>query len=747
MPDCNMEVEVNRIIYVNSENGFNIFSGSSLDGQHPSFVAKGYLGEIPEKTRLSITGKWVKHPKYGQQIQVENFEFLEFDQDSIKEFLASGFITGIGPSIADRVVEHFGDDTEYIFSEEPDRLTEVKGIGNQTVKKIKAAWQKYYGDRKSLVQLQKWCIGPSTIQKILKTWDNAEMAVEAISKNPYMLTILHGVGFQMADSIAKKVGINDLDFERLKAAIIFQLDEALSKQGHCFVPEKKLIDETYKLIFSDEQSTPAEKSKKLLNNAISILIGDQLLVRERENVFLDKVHRAETVAAKNMMRVLNHKCDSQIFDFQNLILEFEANNNLAFDEIQQEAIKSSLENKISIITGGPGTGKTTILDAILQIASQTKIIGYPALVAPTGRAAKKMEENTGIPAKTIHRLLEFNPQVGFRKDKKNPLEQDAIICDESSMLDIFLFRALLSAIKSDARIIFIGDIHQLPSVGGGNVLNDLIKSQTIPFIKLEKIYRQDEGSWIARNAHAVNSGNLKAMNMITANDFFWKSMMGENSNEISTRTKKYIDNLVQNLLDQGESANNIQILSPTYKTPAGVLELNNLLQKRLNLSIAENKEIVKFRYGKTEYWVGDRVMQLKNNYEKEVYNGDQAYIVEYSKAGQLATLFFPGKSANMDDCYITYGLSEFEELTLSYATTIHKAQGSEFPIIIMPVVCSQFMMLQRNLLYTAITRAKRTCYLVGEKKALSIAVKNDKPIQRNTTLKERLRELKQTSLL
>jgi exodeoxyribonuclease V alpha subunit len=724
-PISEFPVEVERVIFSDPSEGFSIFLADPTgpDDGMDTFIAKGHVGNVEAGSRLLLWGDWVRHPKYGNQVQIRRFKIPKDSTSDIQNFLSSGFIKGLGPALAQAIVKMFGDETANILDNNPERLQEVSGIGPKKLEGIVETWKKHSAHRKAIVQLQEWGIGPATVQKILKRFEPSK-AIEIVEQNPYILAKeIDGVGFLIADKIAAEIGIEKDSPERIEAGLVYTMREASTKEGHCFLAEDDLAKRAMDILFPDD----AHKARRHnVLGVIQALCGD-MFTREDDRIYLKSLCKAELEVADSIRR-LQGGVLAFPYNPDDIISEFEIEKSILLDSKQREAVRSSLSNKVSIVTGGPGTGKTTIVQATLKLAKRAGLTKI-GLVAPTGRAAKRLEESSGHAASTIHRFLEYNPKQGFVYNKENQVNSELVVCDEASMLDIYLAKALLSALPNKTRLVLVGDVYQLPSVGPGNVLRDLIRGGEIPVVELSQIHRQSEDSWISRNAHAVKNGKMRDMHLGNkASDFFWLNVSGETPAEKAQSAQDQIIMVVKKLLNKGFSANEIQVLSPMYKTPIGVRELNDKLRDVFNPSGHE------LRIGNRTFRQGDRVMQLKNDYEKEVFNGDQGTIVDLTPETNEVQVDFHGTP-------ITYIPIELENIVLSYACTIHKSQGSEFPVVVIPVSMSHFIMLQRNLIYTAMTRAKELCILVGDKKALGTAIGNERPILRNTGLAERCAEI------
>lgn len=731
----NLNLTVDRVIFSDNSNGFCIFSAKAPDNNKncPGLItAKGYVGSLQAKDTLLISGKWVDHPKFGRQISVENFSYPEISgEKSLYAFLCSGFVKGVGPSLAKVIIKHFGSKTSEVLNDRPKDLLKVSGIGEKKMESISASWKEHAKKKNDIVKLQEWGVGPSTVQKILKKFEDKDI-IPFLQANPYVLTDLDNVGFLIADKIAINIGLEKDSEHRISAAISFALTEAGVKGGHVYLSSLDLVKATNELLGFEERN---EDMLKRIAEVLENLCQSGKVVYDDGKYYEPWTYACEQGLAKSIGR-LEGSVAPFPYSIEEMISGYEKQFDFVFDASQKNAISNILDNKVSVVTGGPGTGKTTIIKAAIYMAQLAGLKDI-SLVAPTGRAAKRLSESTGRPASTIHRFLGYNPNNGFSKNSKDPAPSDMVFCDEASMLDLFLSYSLFSALKNQTRLVLIGDVFQLPSVGAGNVLRDMIDSRKINVSVLDQIHRQEEGSWISHNAHAVKFGEIGDMNLSNqTKDFFWTSvpLKDENKEDIPPFERNkiiqtHIFNTIRRLTKKGFSFDDIQILSPMYKTASGVQELNQKIQELIS-SKQERKSV---KIGFKVFAEGDRVMQLKNNYEKNVFNGDQGKIVLIDKDDASLRVMFGENEIN-------YSFLECDELVLSYACTIHKSQGSEYKVVIIPVTTSHFVMLQRNLLYTAITRAKDMCILIGEKKALSIAIKNDKPVIRNTTLKELLRD-------
>jgi len=687
---------VDIYLFYSENNGYSVFKledGTSVVGNLP---------KLNEGDRVELSGGWVEHPRYGKQFKVEsaNISYPTTDSGIIK-YLGSGMIHGIGPVTAKRIVSKFGEATLDIFDNSISRLIEVEGIGKKKLEAIREGWEEQKSVKNVMLFLQSNGISSNYSLKIYKEYGDA--APELIQNNPYrLISDIWGIGFKIADGIGKSLGFSGDDPFRLKAGIVHTLQQAV-KDGHTFLPKDVLIKEASYILQAD-----IGYSDVLFDN----LEENGEIYTRNEKVYISDFYHAEREIENSINALLNITPEKPP-NLNKILSSFIEN----YADEQLDAIRTSYSEKMLIITGGPGTGKTTTLKGIIQLFQtfDKKIM----LAAPTGRAAKRMTEVIGLEAKTIHRLLEFNPQDNsFNQDADNPLETDLLIVDEISMIDTILMYNLIVAINRNTTLILVGDIDQLPSVGAGNILKDLIASKQIPVIQLETIFRQAKDSDIIINAHRINKGEMPALNFIKETDFVF---LEEGSNP---KIPEKILRLCSDELPRKFNFNpveDIQILSPIYKGDVGVTTLNKLFQNELNDSV------VVYSQGEKIFKAKDKVMQLRNNYDKNVFNGDIGFVEGADNESKILYISF-------EERIIDYKFEELEEITLAYAVTVHKSQGSEFPCIIMPLTTSHYMMLQRNLLYTAITRATKLLILIGTKRALAMGVNNNKVRNRFTSL-------------
>lgn len=699
---------VERITYQNAENGYSVMK-VKVKGYDDLVTLVGNLLEVPAGSVLLCEGEWRVDKRYGQQFQCQTWEeVMPATAYGIEKYLGSGLVKGIGPKFAKLIVGHFGTDTIEVIETDIERLYEVPGIGKKRVEKIRESWEKQKDIKNVMLFLQGFGVSTAYAAKIYRQY--GKESIDKVKENPYRLADdIWGIGFKTADSIARKMGYEMNDERRLRSGLIYTLNQ-LADEGHCYAEEEQLIATARQLLEADEEC---------IHTAMTHAIETEDLMLDGTGIYLPPFYYAECGTANRLSALVHTKEVGSIFTVRFDLAKLQRETGIEYDEVQVEAIRQAIASKVMVLTGGPGTGKTTTTKAIIAALQSAGM--RILLAAPTGRAAKRMSEATGMEAKTIHRLLEYNPQDGYKRNDENPLEGDALIVDECSMIDIILMNNLTKALPTTMRLVLVGDIDQLPSVGAGNVLRDIIDSGVIPVVRLTRIFRQAQSSRIVMSAHAINRGCFPEISNGQHTDFFF---MKQEEPEKVTET---IVSLVRDRLPKAyrQPAANIQVLTPMQRGVVGAANLNMALQQALNHNTAA---LVRGGY---TYKEGDRVMQLRNNYDKDVYNGDLGYVHSVDMEERTLTVDFDGK-------LVEYEVSELDELTLAYATTIHKSQGSEYPIVVMPVLMTHYVMLQRNLIYTGITRAKKICVLVGQTKALAYAIHNMKVLKRNTRLKERL---------
>lgn len=700
---------VERITFENEENGFSVIKIKSKE--YPELItAVGSLAAVNIGAVVRLYGEWRLDSKYGKQFLVQDYrESIPATVSGIEKYLGSGLIKGIGPKYAQRIVRHFREDTIRVIEEEPDGLIKIEGIGKKRVEMIKTAWQEQKEIKNVMLFLQSHGVSTAYAVKIYKTYGNESIAI--VKENPFRLADeIWGIGFRTADRIAQKMGYDPKSYERSRAGIIYVLNQ-LSNEGHCYATRQQLMDESVKIL---------EQEEEVINPAIDRMLFEQVLILDYEDcIYLPPFYYSETGVARRI-RELN--IPLPVSDPRGLIKKIQQECGIEYDEIQVEAIKTALSTKFMVLTGGPGTGKTTTTQAIIK--SFMEMGKKVLLAAPTGRAAKRMTEATGMEAKTIHRLLEYSPADGYKRNAQQSLECDVLIIDETSMVDVMLMYNLLKAVPENAVVILVGDADQLPSVGAGNVLKDIIESQKVSVVKLNRIFRQAQDSMIIMNAHRINKGEFPQLKGGKNNDFFF--IEEEEPERIAQQIKELCAKRLPTFY-QANPISDIQVLCPMQKGEAGAVNLNAVLQEVLNPSQ------VTIKYGGTTFKTKDKVMQIKNNYDKGVFNGDIGIIKEIDLEDKRLKLSF-------DDNEVDYDLTEMDEVVLAYAITVHKSQGSEYKIVVAPLTMQHYMLLQRNLLYTCVTRAKKIFVAVGSKKALGLAVRNNKTTQRNTMLARRLSE-------
>ena len=698
---------IERITFQNPENGYSVLQ-ATIKGYRDEQTLVGTFHEVTVGAVLTVEGTWRVDKRYGRQFAVEKWtEELPADIIGIEKYLGSGLVKGIGPKFAKLIVAKFGLDTFNVIENEPDKLLEVYGIGKGRVAKIQASWEKQKDVKDIMVFLQGHGVSSTYAAKIYKQY--GKESIEKVQANPYCLADdIWGIGFKTADGIAEKLGYEKNDLRRCRSGIFYTLNK-LSEDGHVYSEREQLIKSAKELLQAEEES---------ITQALDDMITKEDLILDEEAIFLPPFYYAEIGVASKLKRLLEDSTGN-LFDGTLNIEEIVKKTGIQYDDVQVAAIQQAVKSKVMVLTGGPGTGKTVTTQGI--IAALESLGQGILLAAPTGRAAKRMNEATGKEAKTIHRLLEYNPAEGYGRNDENPLDGGVLIVDESSMIDVILMNSLLKAVPSHMRLILVGDIDQLPSVGAGNVLRDIIDSGVVPVIRLTKIFRQAQTSRIITNAHKINQGIFPDISNGRDADFFFIKQ------EDPEKAAQEIVNIVKNRIPKAYhySTNDIQVLAPMQRSVVGATNLNIILQEAIN---PEGDFLSR---GGFKYRKGDRVMQIRNNYDKEVFNGDIGIVQNVNMEDRSLTVIYEGRAVEYED-------NELDEVTLAYATTIHKSQGSEYPVVVIPLLMTHFVMLQRNLVYTGITRAKKICIIVGTTKALAYSVHNMVVLKRNTKLKERL---------
>ncbi len=703
---------VERITYCDKENGFGVIK-VKVSGYRELITMVGNLSTVNIGSVVNALGIWRTNSKFGKQFKVENWkESLPSDNYEIERYLGSGLIRGIGPKIAKVIVDTFGSRTFEIIERTPEKLLGIPKLGKKKIELIISSWKEQKNIKELMIFLQKIGIGASFVRKIFNAY--GKESINIIKDNPYQLIDdINGIGFRTADLIAQGLGLNRESYDRCRTGIIYILEYMANTEGHCYLPFDELIDKCSRML----QIDPC----KIIMTYDSLVSNGELIV-DSDRVYLPSFFRSEIGLANKIMNIKKFNKFVEVYD-ENLDMEIEKvemKNGIKYDDVQRSAIKSAVSSKFTIITGGAGVGKTTITKAIINIFENRnkKVI----LTAPTGKAAKRLAEVTGIEAKTIHRLLEAQKDGYFYRNSEHKIDGDVLIVDETSMVDIILMNNLLKAVPDGMTVILIGDSNQLASVGPGNVLKDIIKSACVEVIELKKIYRQTKISNIILNSHKINDGEMIDLNNKPDSDFFF---IKEDNDE---RCVDIILNLCSDRLPAYYKVNpisDIQVITPMKRGCLGVDNLNRALQENLN----HNRNFL--RRDTIEYRMCDKVMQIKNNYEKQVFNGDIGVICSIDKEREELEV-------NFDCRTIRYNISELDEINLAYACTIHKSQGAEYPIVIIPMTTSHFVMLERNLLYTGVTRARKICILVGKEDAVQRAIENNLSRVRYTSLSQRL---------
>ena len=749
-----IEGSVESIVFRNEDNHYTVARFRSDTRGHPSrgelTTIVGALPGVQVGELLSIEGEWENDPRYGRQLHVVSFvQRLPATPEGMVRYLSSGLIKGIGPKKAQKIVDHFGEQTLAILEQQPERLSEVKGLGVKDREKIISAWTSQAEVKELHLFLQSHDVSINLATRIYKQY--GQESIRVVRENPYQLADdVYGIGFRTADEIAVKLGLPRDSASRLASGLKYALAQAANEDGHCFLTRQELLSRASEMLLA---------SPDLLVSVLEQLRSDRDIFIEpplpqpisngdpanaeiepedetaSQRIYFAPFWHAEYGSARLLRALL--RAPSQlppvsqanwqaVFDF------LAERRNIVLAQKQREAVRMAYTHKVSILTGGPGTGKSTSLRSLLMVLRKRRV--RVALAAPTGRGAKRLTETTGAantPAKTLHRLLEFVPHDNsYQRNENNLLPYDFVIVDEVSMIDILLFYHLLKALPPTSHLLLVGDVDQLPSVGPGNVLRDLIRSEVIPCVRLTELFRQAAASQIIVNAHLINSGQVPPLKPEPHSDFYF--LAEEDPVRVQQRVLDYVQRRIPSHY-QLDPMTDIQVLSPMYKGPVGVSLLNEELQARLNPNAAKQLE-----WNGHTFRLGDKVMQMRNDYDKGVFNGDVGWIRQIDVEDSTLKVEFQGEIGSQ---LVEYEFHELDELVLAYAVTVHKSQGSEYPAIVVPLVQQHYMLLQRNLLYTAITRAKRLCVIIGQPRALEVAVKNDRVALRNTALAERLRAM------
>ncbi|MFV0423459.1 ATP-dependent RecD-like DNA helicase [Oleidesulfovibrio sp.] len=708
-----------RVVFHNEENGYTVFR-LKVQGNRDQVTVVGHMVDPQAGVALVLKGNWTENPKFGRQFQMETFDqVLPATIEGIRHYLSSGLIKGVGEKMAARIVESFGTDTFTVLDEQPERMLEVEGVGQKLMERIRDGWAEHRGIRDLIMFLQPHGVSTSYAVRIYRHYGQQALAV--VRENPYRLAMdIRGIGFLTADAVAQKLGFaRDCDL-RAEAGLLYMLMR-LTEEGHVYYPRDSLVIQT---------SDKLEIAAPLVDQAIDTLQLEERVILEEleegEAVYLSRYHRYESGISHYLQRILRSPKAVSADNEDALVDEVISKLKITLAEEQEQAVRTAARSKVMVLTGGPGTGKTTIINAIIKVfaAMKARIL----LAAPTGRAAKRMSETSKREAKTIHRLLEYSPREdGFSRNENNPLACSLLVVDEASMMDTMLMYHLLKAVPLGATVVFVGDVNQLPSVGPGNVLHDVIKSGVVDVVELVEVFRQAQESEIICNAHLINQGQSPSLESSKdrLTDFYFIRA------DDPERAVDMVVDLVKNHIPRRfklDSINEIQVLTPMHKGTAGAANLNTRLQDALN------PQSLVLQRGEKQFRLDDKVMQIRNNYEKDVFNGDIGRICRLDKEERELTIRFD------DERNVVYEFSELDEIVPAYAISVHKSQGSEYPAVVMPVLTQHFVLLQRNLLYTGVTRGKKLVVLVGSAKAMAIAVKNNKMQKRYTYLAQRLRQ-------
>ncbi|MCP4692579.1 MAG: ATP-dependent RecD-like DNA helicase, partial [Desulfobacterales bacterium] len=695
-------------------------------GRRDLVTVRGALMAPAPGEVLRMRGEWENHPKYGEQFKVTEYETTApATVHGIRKYLGSGLVKGIGPVMAGRMVDKFGEDTLEVVENDIERLAEVEGIGKKRISMIARAWEEQKEIRDVMVFLQGHGVGSGYAVKIFKQYGNR--SVQVVKENPYRLAVdIFGIGFLTADRIARKLGFARDSEARVQAGVLYVLQK-LADEGHVYYPHEELLEKSREIL---------EVEREIVVTALGALAAEKRIVIEdlneggdefKENhkaVFLTRHHVCELGVSKRLKQLIRAPRSIREIDKEKAIAWVQGRLSIRLAGKQVEAVQGALCHKALVITGGPGTGKTTIINAVLKIYARLDV--KIMLAAPTGRAAKRMAETTGREARTIHRMLEFSPaKGGFQKDSDHPLKCDLLVIDEASMIDGALMHHLMKAVPRAATLILVGDVNQLPSVGAGNVLNDIIASGAAPVVRLNEIFRQAKSSMIIVNAHLINKGVIPKLTPPARDADFYFIEKEDPEEALSLIIRLTRDRIPKKF--GFKPVEDIQILTPMHRGVVGAGNLNDKLQAALNPGEDGIQRGGRF------FRVNDKVMQIRNNYEKEVFNGDIGKISDIRPEDQQTTITFDGRP-------VVYEYSDLDEIVLAYAVSVHKSQGSEYPAVVIPILTQHYILLQRNLIYTAVTRGRRLVVMVGARKALAIGVKNNKTRKRFTRLRERLSE-------
>ncbi len=707
---------IESIVFYSPDTGYTVCRFTLEEGDQITII--GNFPPLSPGEMLKVTGEWELNPRFGRQLRVSNFSpVLPSSEKGIEKFLSSGLILGIGPVLARRIVKKFGPVTMEILSSDPVRLKKVEGVGEVKLREIKKSWAEHEDIRELIIFLQEHGISTTLATKIYRQYGKNSFHV--LKSNPYQACHdIWGIGFKTADQIALKLGMSPTAPERVKAFIVYLMEKD-NEQGHVFSFQNDLHETCCKEL---------DITTELFANALEDLIQHKFVVSEDTDmgmaVYLPFFKKAETDVAHFLEKLVSFPSHSPDFDVEAALNKVEKNAGIRFSPLQKLAIEESVKKNILVITGGPGTGKTTIIKAVVELFKRWE--RSVLLAAPTGRAAKRLSEATGREAKTLHRTLEFNPKQGsFRRDEGNPLKGDVLIIDEFSMVDLPLMYHLLKAVPRWMRLVLVGDKDQLPSVGPGTLLRDIIESGRIPIVRLDEIFRQEKESLIVLNAHFVNQGKKLVFPEKGDRDADFYFMYKEDEQEAFQMILNLCSSRIPQKLGLDPLSPQIQVISPMYRGLVGVDNLNQELQKKLN-PLSDGLPL-----GNREFRLRDKVMQIRNNYDKDIFNGDIGTVKDFDRKAFSLAVDFEGRT-------VVYAREDMTELVHAYAISVHKSQGSEYQAVVIPLMTQHYIMLQRNLFYTALTRAKKLSCVVGTFKALHIAIQNDKPVKRNCLLKQKL---------
>lgn len=719
-----LQGQIERITYFNEENGYTVAKVKIPNRNDLVTVVGSIIAPTPGEV-IAMKGEWVTSPRYGAQFKVVHYTSLvPASVSGIEKYLGSGLIRGIGPVMAKRIVKHFGEETLAVIERNSKKLTEVEGIGDVRVQMIRNAWSAQKEIREVMIFLQSQGVSSGYATKIFKQYK--EKSIEVVKANPYRLAAdIYGIGFITADRIAERLGVAKNSEQRAEAGILYVLNQ-ISEEGHVYYPREMLIKKCQEILGVEQE---------IIAQAFAPLAADGRIVIEdvrgsagaegvsAEAVYPARYYFAETGIANKLKSLISAPLSKRAIDAPKAVEWVQQQLSIKLADRQQEAVSSAIDHKVMVITGGPGTGKTTIINAILKIFSRAG--AHILLAAPTGRAAKRMSEVTRHEAKTIHRMLKYSVREGgFEKNETNPLDGDLIIIDEVSMIDTLLMHHLLRAIPVRATLILVGDVNQLPSVGAGNILKDIIDSRAVPVVELHEIFRQAQESLIVVNAHKINHGVMPVLKTPgeKSGDFYF--IQKENPEEVLKLMVELVTERIPKRFGL-HPVDDIQVLTPMHRGVVGAENLNLVLQQTLN-----PREDGITRGGKN-FRVNDKVMQVRNNYDKDVFNGDIGRIVRIDTEMQEVTIAFDGRT-------VVYDYPDLDEIIMAYAISVHKSQGSEYPAVVIPLLTQHYVLLQKNLIYTAVTRGKKLVVIIGTSKALAIGVKNNKTEQRYTNLRRRL---------